>query len=56
MSWTHVGPLHWFTGCWHRVPWVWDSPGHGLALDYATHDYVDQCCVCNRIKPSYVEY
>ncbi len=49
----HWGPLHWFTGCWHQVPWEWKYPGHGLTHDQATTGYVNKCCLCGSTKPYY---
>ncbi len=50
---SHRGPLHWLTGCWHRVSLTHTVPGHGIADDWTTPDWVDMCCACLQTKPYY---
>lgn len=47
IPWTHRGPLHSFTGCWHyggeRQVVI---PGHGVVNDRQRQMDVSKCCIC----------
>ena len=48
--WTHRGPLHWLTSCWHPLQLPRVLPGHCPSWSWDFSDLLVQCCICDRVK------